>query len=144
MYFQRFTFLPLSFDFQLQCIYRSCYSLYFQEQSLLYDLVHWYSYKFAVNIISSSSSFSTIQPLSCCLCVFFEQCGPHRSEEDSMLWHWCGGGWPTEGPNEQFFVLHNQPAGNCCSWDEGKACQSITDACNSLDFRRMGKKWEKS
>lgn len=48
-----------------------------------------------------------------------EQCGPGWSEEDSMLWHWCGGGRPTEEPDEQFPVLHHQSAGDCCTRDEG-------------------------
>lgn len=104
----------------------------------LYDLGRQYSvlvcsYKFASTCLFLFDYNPTWIPF-CCL-VFSEQCGPHRPEEDGMLWHWRGGGRSTEGPNEQFPVLYNQPTGNCCAGDEGSNCQSITNACTSLTFR---------
>lgn len=113
----------------------------------LYALGHQCSFLVCSNKFASTSSlppdYSPTLTLCCYLSVFSEQRGPHGSEEDGLLWHWCGGGRPSEGPNEQFPVLDNQPTGDCCAGDEGKACLSTTNACSSLFFRLTSKKGKK-
>lgn len=62
------------------------------------------------------------------------QCGPHRPEENRLLWHRRGGGRPSENPDEQLPVLRQQPTGNRHSRNEGVASGVPAEAFYSCSW----------
>lgn len=141
-----FVCLSMCYLFVLQVLPCFCFkSFFFSPQCICIQVssrLIWLPYVYYLGqFLMSDSEYQLGFCFSVDVCLSSEQCGPNRSEEDSMLWHWCGGGWPSEGPNEQFSVLYDQPAGDCCTGDEGNPSWrwSITNACTSLACRIMFK-----